>query len=246
MLRRCRFLLMSLAQGGAVAYAASGDRPVVLHKDGSAVTDRAVPIRRSNSEICSLPLLQEPERTGSLASRGAKIEEPGLPNSSARRFSRSHPTSRSGLACLIRRCTRRRPRRLLAQAHQDYMMATTPTQHSIPRSQSIQTVASRTEPSMYQVQPMRGHARFNALGLRHLHWNHWEAIQRPHGSSCEVRANGSVFSGSCDHVEVNVYKPESIGPAGSIFIYQATRVFHRYTRVEPYRYGYWYQPGLDY
>lgn len=100
--------------------------------------------------------------------------------------------------------------------------------------------------SMYQSQPVHGRS-FASLGLRRLHWKRWaryEATAR--GLSCDVRSNGSVIRATCDHVEVNVYHPVKIGPAGFTPIYQRVRVLHRRSRREPYRYGYWYQPGLDY
>ena len=35
----------------------------------------------------------------------------------------------------------------------------------------------------------------------------------------------------------------NLGPAGFVPIYRLTRVLHRATRSEPYRYGFWYQIG---
>jgi hypothetical protein len=100
--------------------------------------------------------------------------------------------------------------------------------------------------SYYQAQPVRGRS-FTPLGLRGLRWSSWGGYQAvARGLSCDVRPNGSVKRTTCDHVTVNFYNPVSVLPAGGAVIYQLMRVFHPRTQAEPYRYGYWYQPGTDY
>jgi hypothetical protein len=100
--------------------------------------------------------------------------------------------------------------------------------------------------SYYQAQPVRGRP-WAVIGLRDLRWSGWGGYKTVgRGLSCDVRPNGSVKRTTCDHVAVNFYHPVSVVPAGGAVIYQRMRVLHRWRRAEPYRYGYWYQPGTDY
>lgn len=100
--------------------------------------------------------------------------------------------------------------------------------------------------SIYQTLPVNGRP-FTAFALRRLHWSHWGRHEATaHGLACDVRSNGSAVHGTCDHVEVDVYAPRKVGPAGFLPIYRLTRVLHRRTHREAYRYGYWYQTGTDY
>lgn len=100
--------------------------------------------------------------------------------------------------------------------------------------------------SIYQAQPVPGRA-FAALGLRRLRWRSWgRHTASAHGLSCDIKSDGGIQRGTCDHVVVTVSRPQAIGPAGFAVIYQLIRVLHRSTRAEPYRYGYSFQPGVDY
>lgn len=100
--------------------------------------------------------------------------------------------------------------------------------------------------SYYDVQPVPQKS-FVGLALRGLRWNGWGNYEATaHGLACDVRANGSAVSGTCDHVTVHVYRPEAILPAGGAVIYQLLRVSHRSSRTESYSYAYWYRPGTDY
>jgi hypothetical protein len=100
--------------------------------------------------------------------------------------------------------------------------------------------------SMYELQPVPGKP-FAARALRNLHWRYWgRYMAEARGLACKVTSAGAAEWKHCSHVVVRVYHPEKIMPAGGAYIYQLIVVRHVYSKAEPYRWAYWYQPGTDY
>lgn len=94
--------------------------------------------------------------------------------------------------------------------------------------------------SSFQVQPVTGHSYPPAIVLRHLHWHSWgHHWARGRGIAC------LAFAGSCARARIRVWRPERIGPAAYLSIYQRIKV-HVNRTADRGAIIAWYQPGTDY
>jgi hypothetical protein len=99
--------------------------------------------------------------------------------------------------------------------------------------------------SYYDVQNVPGRA-WGEVALRGLRWSGWGAYEATaHGLGCDMYRSGAADWSVCTHVTVNVYDPQSIGPAGGAVIYQSIRVRHN-GGGGYHRFTWWYEPGTDY
>jgi hypothetical protein len=126
-----------------------------------------------------------------------------------------------------------------AQAARSYMACDNP---STPDYAGVVSAPSHCdlgfEETVYESQPVPGHATPRAIELRGLHWHHWGQFRATaSGESCWEEEGEST----CSQVEVKDSRPTAIGPAGFSVIYQLMRVFYPEERETD-----WYRPGVDY